>query len=357
MFRASPKFLEKLDSESKSKSTLPPDQRAFLDAARTGATDKVRELLAKGVPVDLREDFCVHYFQNEQTALMYAAGAGHLEVIRLLLKAGANITAVDKNRSREDDGAQTPLHYAAQQKNIAVIEEFLSAGADVNALTKDKNTPLNKALWFNNPEGAQLLVKRGTHLSSKIGRKQARSPLFVAVDAIRNDLSVETVRGLVLLLLEAGADPNGVGNTNMTAVFPLTFNEKLPEEAAAQLLEELLKAGAKPDWMDKCGSTPLQNALLRQRPQAVKLLLEAGADVNRILTSGTALDINEQDTKMFQKNLQGFLTAPPPADEKAAARQQQCVAFMEDKLRRCKEIAEILQTFGAKRKSELPQPS
>src|SRR5258708_2635266 len=221
MFHASPKLLEKLESESKSKSTLPPDQRALLDAARTGDADKVRELLAKGVPVDVREDFCVHYVQNEQTALMYAAGAGHLEVIRLLLTAGASITAVDKNMSREDDGAQTPLHYAARQTNIAVIEEFLNAGADVNALTTDKNTPLNKALWFNNSEGARLLVKRGTNLSSKIGRRQARSPLFVAVDAIRNDLAVESVRGLFLLLLEAEADPNGVGDTTLTPAFPL----------------------------------------------------------------------------------------------------------------------------------------
>ncbi len=227
----------------------------------------------------------------------------------------------------------------------------------MNALTTDKNTPLNKALWFKNPEGARLLVRRGTNLSSKIGRKQARSPLFVAVDAIRNDLAVETVCGLFLLLLEAGADPNGVGDTNMTAIFPLASNEKLPAEAAAQLLEKLLKAGAKPDWLDKFGSTPLQNALLRQRPRAIKLLLEAGADVNRIFTRGTALDLNEQDTQMFQKTLQGFLTGPPPADEKTAARQQQGVASIEDKLRRCQEISEILHAFGAKRKSELPQPS
>src|SRR5262245_7084543 len=85
MFHASPKFTEKLEAQSKSSSTLPPDERAFLDAARTGDIEKVRELLAKGVPVDVREDFCVHYHQNEQTALMYAAGEGHLEVVRVLL--------------------------------------------------------------------------------------------------------------------------------------------------------------------------------------------------------------------------------------------------------------------------------
>jgi len=97
MLHTSPKFLEKLEAESKSKSTLPPDQRVFLDAARNGDTQKVQEMLAKGVPVDVREDFCSHYIQNEQTGLMYAAAGGHLEIVRLLLRAGASVSTVDKN--------------------------------------------------------------------------------------------------------------------------------------------------------------------------------------------------------------------------------------------------------------------
>src|SRR3954471_1807072 len=98
MFKASPKFVEKLEAETKTSSTLPPDQRAFLDAAKAGDIDKVREMLDKGVPVDTREDYTVdrdYYQQSEQTALMYAAGGGHLEVVRILLKAGANVNAID----------------------------------------------------------------------------------------------------------------------------------------------------------------------------------------------------------------------------------------------------------------------
>lgn len=97
MFHASPKFLEKLEAQSKSASTLPPDQRAFLDSAQNGDIASVSELLRKGVPVDVREDFCLHYHQNEQTALMYAAGHGHLEIVRILLNAGASVSATDKN--------------------------------------------------------------------------------------------------------------------------------------------------------------------------------------------------------------------------------------------------------------------
>jgi uncharacterized protein len=354
--------MEKLEAQSKSSSTLPPVPRAFLDAARTGDADKIRELLAKGVPVDLREDFCLHYHQNEQTALMYAAGAGHLEIVRILLKAGANVNAIDKMESREDGGEQTALHYAARQPNVAVVEELLNAGADPNALTKNAwnrgYVPLIYALRAGNRDVVQLLIKCGTNLGSKIGRKQAMSPLCAAIAAQRDDVPAAAIRDFVLLLLEAGADPNGLGDANNIAIFGLASvdanNPKnLPFEIANELLEKLLKAGAKPDWLDKFGFAALFSAIFRQNPGAVKMLLEAGADVNRISQRGTALDMVEGDTARCEKDRRESEASPLPDDEKEAERQKRYRVVLEDKLRRCKETLEILKRFGAKRKSEL----
>src|SRR5262249_54273112 len=127
----------------------------------------------------------------------------------------------------------------------------------------------------------------------------------------------------------------------------------LPFEIANVLLEKLLKAGAKPDWPDKFGSVPLQSALMRYNPGAVKLLLDAGADVNRIFKRGTARDISEDDTATSEKILREQSKAPLSTDEKRAALQKQLRAGLEDRLRRCKEIGEILRKFCAKKKSEL----
>ncbi len=357
MFKASPKFMEKLEAGTKTSSTLPPDHRAFLDAAKTGDINNVRNLLAKGVPVDTREDCTLDrdfYQQSEQTALMYAAAGGYLEIVQTLLKAGAKVNASDKMFSREYGGEQTPLHYAARQSNVAVVEELLNAGADPNALTKNAqnrgHTPLVYALRNGHRDNAQLLIKRGTNLSSKIGRKQAFSPL-VAIVAGSNP---ETVRDLFLLLLEAGADPNGVGDANKTAAFWLAGNdvdspEHLPVEIARELLEKLLKAGANPDWLDKFEGTPLQSALIRTNPPAIELLVQAGADVNRHLKRGTALDISKEDTARCEEDLKNLTAMPLPDDnEKKANTIKQARAQFENKLRRCKEIAEILKKFGAK---------
>ena len=356
--------MQKLEAESTTSSTLSPDHRAFLDAARTGDAGKIRELLAKGVPVDMREDFCVHYLQNEQTALMYAAAGGHLEIVRLLLKASANVNAIDKMLSRQDGGEKTPLHYAATQPQAVVVEELLNAGADIDALTKNAWnrgwTPLAHALRKGHRDVVRLLVNRGANLSSKVGRKQAYAPLCAAIDARRDEVSAETIRDLFLLLLEAKADPNGTGDANQTAVATLAGMDpsdpkNLPAETVNFLLEKLLKAGAKPDWVDKFSSTPLRSALVRLNPGALKLLLEAGADGNRIFSGGTALDLNEQDKEIWENNLKEAEVLPPPVDEKAGNRQKQLLTALAAKLQRCKEIGEILRQFGAKRKKELPQ--
>ncbi len=74
-----------------------PARRLFLDfknwltkpslvrGAKNGNVGKVRKLLARGVPVDIRDEF-------GRTALMEASRKGHLETIKLLLDHGADVS-------------------------------------------------------------------------------------------------------------------------------------------------------------------------------------------------------------------------------------------------------------------------
>lgn len=337
---------------------FPPEERAFLDAARTGDIKKVRKLLDQGVPVDARDELGIHYLQVRQTALMYAAGGGHLEVVRLLLKAGASVAATDTVRSQDDGGGQTALHYATGRDNVAVVEELLNAGADLNALTigvhKPGYTPLICALRIGQREIVHLLIQRGANMGSKIGDQPAYSALCAVLEARDIQISAETIRDLFLLLLKSGADPNGVSSSKRTALFQVLIKERdtghtdLPEPITNLLVEKLLKAGANPDWIDDFGSVPMQTALSYQKVRAVKLLIKAGADVNRVTPQGRALSFLEEDIAKCKKSL-SELSPSPPKDEEAAGRWKKVRAVLEEKLRRRMEIRKILRRSGAKR--------
>lgn len=57
---------------------------ALVRAAKSGNVGKIRKLLARGVPVDIRDGF-------GRTALMEASRGGHLEIVKLLLNYGADV--------------------------------------------------------------------------------------------------------------------------------------------------------------------------------------------------------------------------------------------------------------------------
>jgi ankyrin repeat protein len=159
-------------------------------------------------------------------------------------------------------------------------------------------------------------------------------------------------------LLESGADPNAVSSSKRTPLFDVllkgesTQPTELPEPITNLLVEKLLKAGADPDWLDDLGSVPLHTALNYQRVGAVKLLLKAGVDINRINPQGTVRDYIRIDIARIKRQVDE-IPKTPVTDEEMAERRKKYRATLEDKLRRCREIEKILRKFGAKRKSDL----
>ena len=60
------------------------------DACRDGDTERVRQLLDEGAPVDEKDEYGV-------TALMKASENGHTELVQLLLGKGAAVDEKDKD--------------------------------------------------------------------------------------------------------------------------------------------------------------------------------------------------------------------------------------------------------------------
>jgi ankyrin repeat protein len=341
---------------------LSADEKEFIMAAANGDAEKARQLLAKGVPVDVRdcETWTLGFVWNI-TALMCAAGKGHLEVVRLLLQAGADVSAVCET-SREGGGAgggEPALHFALKGNHLAVAEALLDAGADPNALGGYGRSPLTIAIAENNLDALRLLLKRGADVNLKPKNKDYVLPLLAATALKKGDkraskqfgdrmltIYVPDLRSpeMFYLLLEAGADPSATGGRGRTPLISLAWEGDVPDETLIPMMEALLKAGAKADHQEQDGDTALQGAAIRNNAAAIKLLVGAGADFNRVFKRGTALDMAEQNLKLAQKAL-GEVAANSPWLEDA----QKDVA-------RPQAVVDVLTGLGAKRKSDLPPP-
>jgi ankyrin repeat protein len=215
---------------------------------------------------------------------------------------------------------------------------------------------LNHAIQQNNLEAARLLIKRGADVNLK-SRKRCRSPLTAAV---LSEIPATAVKDFVIFLLEAGADPNGTGDLGETALFWLVTVRKIPNAIAIPLMDLLLKAGANPNHQKPDGSGPLQDggtpllsAVLYENPPAVKILTQAGADVNRIFKRGTVLDVNAQDMANHERDLRNLSAPDQSLEAKAVEQAIKVRAVFEQKLQRCKGVSKILREFDAKRQTEL----
>lgn len=158
-------------------------------AARNGAIDVLKYLIAKGADVNVRTP-------DHDTPLMLAAfffeeGPGgskvsvrkHEEAVRLLIAAGAEL---------ENWGnLYTPLGYAAYQGRDDTLRYLISRGARVNADARDRtiniNTPLMMASIQGHANAARHLLQagadagirvKGGHTAHELARKYNHTHMF-----------------------------------------------------------------------------------------------------------------------------------------------------------------------------------
>jgi len=282
----------------------------LINAAREGAVEEVRTLLANGAEVNAKDE-------KGCTALHRAAEKGHGEVVELLIANGATIDA-------RDNWAATPLYAAAMEGRSQAMELLIAAGADVNARTKRGHAPLHYA---DNEAVAELLIANGADICAKANASdRGETPLHIAShnsrlvlvkvliangadingkdDLGRSCLHVARGEWMIELLIAEGANVSAKDKDGRTPLhFPSGKAKGLPvlvangadvnaednqgrtplhmvDDRSVHDAESLLREGAKVNAKDVKGQTPLHVAAFKGCERIAKLLIDNGADVN-----------------------------------------------------------------------------
>jgi ankyrin repeat protein len=228
----------------------------------------VRSLLNQKVDVNAPQG-------DGMTALHWAAYKDDADIARILLEAGANVKAKTRN------GALTPLTFAARNGDAEMIDLLIKAGADANTTSANGTTVLMDAALSGSPDAVNLLIERGADVNAREKQNGQTALMFAAWEnraaaikalvAHKADLAVTTK---VVRLERETLDENG-NPINQTVNDPdYIRGDTRPRAAAADTSGNLIMGGL----------TALLIASRDGNLEAVKALLEVGADPNQVST-------------------------------------------------------------------------
>jgi len=247
--------------------------------------------------------------------LIDAARAGNVVGIKGALAAGADPNfreVADGSRHNQEEG-RTPLMYAcwAGPDALEGVNALIAAGADVNAKLAQGNSPIMFAAQgcakHDNYEkdGKPLidaLVAAGA--DPKDGFSNGKNALFICLNEYDGVISTSALKAL----LSHGANPNTVVNydSHKTDILSsATWIAQQSNDQAVEAVKVLVEAGANVNpqgkAIDHLSSTPI-GAAAHGRADLVGFLLEKGANPDVVTTKGEKLiDFAKAELAKYKK--------------------------------------------------------
>ncbi|BFY98557.1 hypothetical protein BsWGS_01597 [Bradybaena similaris] len=306
----------------------------LLEAARSGNEEQLMTLLTT-LNVN-----CHASDGRKSTPLHLAAGYNRTRIVQLLLQHGADVHAKDK-------GGLVPLHNACSYGHFEVTEMLLKAGASVNAVDLWQFTPLHEAASKSRVEVCSLLLAHGAdptlvnchnksvmdvvpsrELQERIqceykghalleGARQAdltRVKKYLSLDIINfkhpytGDSALHCAaaspfpkrKPVVELLIRKGANLN---DKNKDYLAPLHI---AADKAHYDVMDVLLKHGAKVNVLDGLGQTALHRVGQQGNMQACRLLMSYAVDSSIVSVQGYTA------AQLATENIQKLLREDPP---------------------------------------------
>jgi uncharacterized protein len=232
----------------------------LIDAVAQGQRDLARALVQQGIDVNATAP-------DGTTALHWAARMASLDLVQLFLRAGARPDATTRY-------GITPIHLAAQAGDAAVLEALLDAGVSVETATPGGETVLMTAARTGRVDAVARLVGRGAEVNAR-ERVRGQTALMWAV--------IEDHAAVVRLLLAHGADIDAASDISIPDG---TSGE--PEARSGNIGAHgpgMYRSRAVPS--PSGAMTPLLYAAREGNLDMVRLLLDAGADIDRPSANGT----------------------------------------------------------------------
>jgi len=162
------------------------------------------------------------------------------------------------------------LLHAAEQGDTATVRQLLAMGAKIDSRDELGRTPVMAATHGNHIETVQVLIDAGANIDLQDNRQD--NPFLYA--------GAEGLLEILKLTIDAGANTKLTNRFGGTALIPAA--ERGPVTVVTELLT---RTDVEIDHVNNLGWTALLEAIILgdggpARTEVVRLLIEAGADVN-----------------------------------------------------------------------------
>ncbi len=192
--------------------------------------------------------------------LIQAAERGDTATVLQLLATGAQINSRDQR-------GRTAVMAATHGNQVATVQALIAAGADINI----QDNRLDNPFLYAGAEGLLDILKLtiAAGANTKLTNRYGGTALIPAAE--RGHVEVVTE-----LLMRTDVDMNHVNNLGWTALLEaIILGDGGPRRT--EVVRLLIQAGADVNLADSQGVTPLAHAQQRGYTEMIKLLQNAGA--------------------------------------------------------------------------------
>lgn len=235
-------------------------------AARVGDVAEIKSLLARGFSIDSRDD-------KGETPLIKATVLDELQALKYLLENGAD-------PSLQDNNGWNVLHWASLRGNPDVIELLISHVPSIDSITNEGATPLMVAAAdCHNLQAVKCLLEKGADPSLQDNKG-------------RNVLHCASLSGnpeVIELILDHVPSIDSVTNQGVTSLMIAAQFGRL------QAVKYLLEKGADPCLQDNKGCNALHYASYGGNVPVIEEILSYEVDIESRNKDGeTPLEIAQR---------------------------------------------------------------